>query len=36
MCTNCVLKIIDNDYHTAHSHIRPQSDDKQGINKLWP
>ena len=26
----------NNNYRTAHSYIRPQSDDEQGINKLWP
>ena len=25
-----------NNYHTAHWHIKPQSDDEQGINKLRP
>ena len=31
----CVIKIIKN-YCKAHWHIRPQSDDEQGINKLPP
>ena len=25
-----------NNYHTAHWHIKPQSDNEQGINKLRP
>ena len=31
----CIKKwLIINNYRTAHWHIRPQSDDEQGINKL--
>ena len=31
-----VYQKIINNYCTAHWHIRPKSDDEQGINKLWP
>ena len=31
-----ILRIKNNNYRTAHGHIRPQSGDEQGINKLRP
>ena len=34
LCTKKWLRI--NNYRTARWHIRPQSDDEQGINKLQP